>query len=145
MPSVIVNVCSYNILSYVIKVIQTGVRILEPFTQGLALYSTDILMRKSSFFEESFTKLKVWLTVLRHDSVVISTTTSGGMSLSSLNKMICLNFFLLKECDKMCPLQDLCYSGKVIWIKLSLKFLLYLLFSLKECMSLQMQAKLIWQ
>lgn len=114
MPSVIVNVCSYNILSYVIKVIQTGVRILEPFTQGLALYSTDILMRKSSFFEESFTKLKVWLTVLRHDSVVISTTTSGGMSLSSLNKMICLNFFLLKECDKMCPLQDLCYSGKVI-------------------------------
>ena len=145
MPSVIVNVCSYNILRYVIKVIQTGVRILEPFTQGLALYSTDILMRKSSFFEESFTKLKVWLTVLRHDSGHFNHNIWRNVSFFFEQNDMFKLFFLLKECDKMCPLQDLCYSGKVIWIKLSLKFLLYLLFSLKECMTLQMQAKLIWQ
>lgn len=63
-PSVVVNTCSYNVLSYTIERIQKNCQGTWAFYIGIGLYSTDLPTRKSLFSEESFTKLKVEVMIL---------------------------------------------------------------------------------
>lgn len=63
--SVIVNACSYNILNYAIKRIQKNCQDGWTFYIGIDLVQHRLPTRKSSFSKESFTKLKVRVTILR--------------------------------------------------------------------------------
>lgn len=105
-----------------------------PFNIGIGLIQYRLTMRKQErvpFLKNLSPNWRLGLQSWGCDSLVIITTISVGMSLSSLNKMICLNYFW-RNLINCVHLMTHLIVWDVMWIKLSLKFLPCLLYSISH-------------